>query len=51
MCMEVSCSPSRSTGETSATNNHASPAAQAGARQPLAARAPPCLRARTQRTP
>ena len=42
MCIEASCSPSRSTGEISATNSAATPPAHAASRQP----APPARRPR-----
>ena len=49
MCIVMSCSPSASTGETSATNSAATPPHQAASRQPLAARAPPSRRDVRQR--
>ena len=49
MCIEASCSPSRSTGEISATKRQKTPPHQAASRQPGAARAPPSLRAVRQR--
>ncbi len=49
MCIEASCSPSTSTGETSAMNSAAIPPHQDASRQPDAARAPPSRRAVRQR--
>ena len=49
MCIEASCWPSRSTGEISATNRVAMPAANDASRHPPAARAPPSARDLRQR--
>ena len=51
MWNEAICSPSTSSGETSATNRHSRPPAHAAACQPLAARAPPSRRDVRQRIP
>ena len=47
----ANCSPSASSGETSATNSAAIPVAHSAARPQPAARAPPSARARRQRRP
>ena len=44
MCIVASCSPSRSTGEISATNSSATPVSHSASRPPPAARAPPSRR-------
>ncbi len=51
MCIEASCSPSRSTGEISATNSVSTPPHHAASRHPLAALAPPSRRDVRQRAP
>ena len=49
MCIVASCSPSRSTGEISATNSSATPVSHSASRPPPAARAPPSRREIRQR--
>ena len=49
MCIDASCSPSTSTGETRAMNSARMPPHQDASRQPLAARAPPSRRDVRQR--
>ena len=44
MCIDASCSPSRSTGETSATNSSAMPVSHSTSLPTGAARAPPSAR-------
>ena len=44
MCIDASCSPRRSIGETSATNRHATPVIQSTSLPTGAARAPPSAR-------